>query len=214
MTAMLRWPSPRLLRGAEINDRALIASHWSSSIGQPPGARSAMMGGNALDAFGYQIAGHRVADVAQTEDTDHPLALVDHRQPADLQLFHVPYRLGEVIVLPAAMDALGHHIPRGRAARIEAVLRQAFADDVAVGHHANKLVVLPDGNRADIMLTHQFREFGDRGVRTDPLHALMHRDLDFHLLLPSRFGITASHMPELFFARLFQLGFLLAKVGL
>jgi hypothetical protein len=34
----------------------------------------------------------------QTEDADHPLALVDHWQPADLQCLHVPHRLGEVVV--------------------------------------------------------------------------------------------------------------------
>jgi hypothetical protein len=63
---------------------------------------------NALDPFGQEIAGRRMADVAQTKDADHPLALVDHRQPADLERLHVPYRLGEVVVLPAAMDARGH----------------------------------------------------------------------------------------------------------
>jgi hypothetical protein len=31
------------------------------------------------------------------------------------------------------MDPWGHHIARHRAAGIEAILRQAFADDVAVG---------------------------------------------------------------------------------
>jgi hypothetical protein len=46
-----------------------------------------------------------MADVAHTEDADHPPAFVDHRQPADLQLLHMAHRLGEVIVLPAAMDA-------------------------------------------------------------------------------------------------------------
>ncbi len=64
-----------------------------------------------------------MAEVAQTKDADHPLALVDHRQPADLERLHVPYRLGEVVVLPAAMDARGHHIARRRAAGIEAILR-------------------------------------------------------------------------------------------
>ena len=33
----------------------------------------------------------------------------------------MPYRLSEVIVLPAAMDTCGHHIARRRAAGIEAV---------------------------------------------------------------------------------------------
>src|ERR1700682_6631765 len=94
---------------------------------------SVVMGRNALNAFGQQITGRRMADVAQTEDADHPLALVDHWQPADLQCLHVPHRLGEVIVLPAAMDAWGHHIACRRAASISCP---------APSHHADELVVV------------------------------------------------------------------------
>jgi len=69
------------------------------------------MGRNAPDALGQQIiTGRGMADVTQTDDADHPLALVHHRQPAELQLLHVMHRLCEVIVLPATMDAFGHHI--------------------------------------------------------------------------------------------------------
>jgi hypothetical protein len=42
------------------------------------------MRGNALNPFGEQIAGRRTAEVAQTENADHPLALVYHRQSAHL----------------------------------------------------------------------------------------------------------------------------------
>src|SRR5580704_17884562 len=135
---------------------------------------------NKPDAFGKKITGRRIADVAQTEDANHPLALVDHWQPADLQRLHVPYRLSEIIVIPTAMNAWGHHLARRRATGIEVVLRQPFADDVAVGHHADQAVVLSNRNGAYIMLTHQFREFSDRGVRTDPIDALVHRFFDFH----------------------------------
>src|SRR5262249_25128564 len=44
-------------------------------------------------------------------------------QPADLERLHVPYRFGQVVIIPAAMDARGHHIGCRRAADIEAVLR-------------------------------------------------------------------------------------------
>ena len=90
------------------------------------------MGRNALDGFGQLIISRRVADIAQTEDADHSFALVDHRQPSDLQVLHVPYRLGEVIVLTATMDFSGHHITRRSAERIEVVLCQSFADDVTI----------------------------------------------------------------------------------
>src|SRR6202035_3255559 len=116
----------------------------------------------------------------QTDHADHPLALVDHRQPADLQRLHVVDRLGEVIVLPATMDAFGHHIARHRAASIEAVARKPFADDVAVGHHPDQSVVLSNRNAADVMCPHQFREFGDRGVGADPVDTLVHYVFDFH----------------------------------
>ncbi len=98
---------------------------------------SVVMGRDALDAFGQQATGGRMADVAQAEDADHPLALVDDRQPADVQDLHVIHRPGEVIVLPAAMDTWGHHIARRGTLGIEAVISQSFADDVAVGHHAD-----------------------------------------------------------------------------
>jgi hypothetical protein len=45
-----------------------------------------------------------MADIPETEDSYHPFVLVDDRQPANVQLFHVPHRLGEVIVITATMD--------------------------------------------------------------------------------------------------------------
>ena len=64
----------------------MISPHSPGGGLRPPGEWHhvclVVMGRNALDAFGQQIAGRRMADVAQTEDADHPLALVDHRQPA------------------------------------------------------------------------------------------------------------------------------------
>ena len=90
-----------------------------------------VVGRNALDAFGQQITGRRMADVAQSEDADHPFALVDHRQPARLQLLHVPHRFGEVIVIAAAMDAWGHHIPRRRESNY-VVVRMAALFDFAI----------------------------------------------------------------------------------
>src|SRR6478752_5223222 len=121
-----------------------------------------------------------MADIAQTEHAGHPLAFVDHRQPAKLQLLHVMHCLCEVIVLSATMDALGHHIAGCRAAGIEVVARKPFADDVAVSYHPDQSVVLPDRNTADVMPSHQFREFGDGGVGADPIDTLVHNVFDFH----------------------------------
>ena len=52
-----------------------------------------------------RLSGPGASDVVPAEDANHPLIFVDHRQPADLQLFHVRGRLLEVIILSAAMDA-------------------------------------------------------------------------------------------------------------
>jgi hypothetical protein len=81
------------------------------------------MSRNALGPFGQQIARRRTAEVAQTKNSDHPLALVDHGQSAHLKLLHVPHCLGEVIIIPTAMDARRHNVQRRRAAGIEAILR-------------------------------------------------------------------------------------------
>src|SRR6185436_1016889 len=121
-----------------------------------------------------------MADVAQADHADHPPALVDHRQPADLQRLHVMHRLGKVIILPAAMDAVGHHVARLGAAGIETVAGKPFADDVAIGHHPDQPVVLPDRNAADIVRSHQLCDFGDGRVGADPVDALVHRVFDFH----------------------------------
>src|SRR3990170_162876 len=69
-----------------------------------------VVAGNASGPLGYQFLWRRAADVAEAEHADHSLALVDHRQSPDLQLLHVLNSLGEIVVLPAAMNAGGHDI--------------------------------------------------------------------------------------------------------
>src|SRR5262249_54909457 len=59
-----------------------------------------------------------MADIAKTENTYHSFVLIDDWQPTNLQLFHVPHCLGEIIVLAAAVDFVSHHITRRSAARI------------------------------------------------------------------------------------------------
>src|SRR5262245_1936743 len=152
--------------------------HLSIARGNEPSA-SVMMGRYALDVLGQQTIRRYAADVAKTKDADHPLALVDHWQPADFQFLHVPHCLVEVVILATAMDAGCHHIARGQVGRI-ALLGQSFAYDVAVRHHANELIVISDWNGSDIVLAHQFRELDDWGVGANPLNALVHRFFDLH----------------------------------
>jgi hypothetical protein len=45
-------------------------------------------------------------------------------------------------------------------AGVELVLRQSFADDVAVGHHTDQTIILPDRNGADVVIAHQFSKLG------------------------------------------------------
>ena len=72
------------------------------------------MSGDALDVLRQQIVWREVADIAQRKHPDHPLAFIDHRQSADFKRLHVPHRLGEIVILAAAMDAWRHHVSRGR----------------------------------------------------------------------------------------------------
>src|SRR5262249_4694438 len=44
----------------------------------------------------------------------------------------------------------------------------------------DETVVLSDRNSADIVLAHQFSQFGDRSIRANPVDALVHRVFDFH----------------------------------
>src|SRR5262249_10506227 len=115
-----------------------------------------------------------MTDITQTEDANHPLTFVDYRQPADLQLLHVPNSFGEIIVLPAAMNAWRHDVTRGGALRIEVVLGQPFANDVAVSHHADQLVVLSNGDGSDVIFKHDLREFSHRRIWTNPIDACVH----------------------------------------
>src|SRR6266702_927192 len=101
---MLRVAShPNRSLGSSARVRNAVGAHqWITALrpagSLPPGeciTRVSVVGRNVFDPLRYQITGRRMADVAQTEDADHPLALVDHRQSADLQPFHVLHRLGE-----------------------------------------------------------------------------------------------------------------------
>src|ERR1700730_11957777 len=53
-------------------------------------------------------------------------------------------------------------------------------EHVSVGHHTDEMIVLSDWNSADIVLAHQFCQFGDRSIRANPVDALMHRLFNFH----------------------------------
>lgn len=68
----------------------------------------------------------------------------------------MPHRLAEVVIVPTAVDAWSHHITCHRAVGIEAILCQAFTDDVAVSHHSDQPVVLANRNGAYIMLRINF----------------------------------------------------------
>src|SRR5262249_8530427 len=183
-SAQSRQPRPSLVKQESITSasdyRRDSAPEWPEGCPARGGIRYSMVSRDSLDAFGHQVPRRRMADVAKRNDADHPLALVDDRQPADFQLLHVLHSLGEIIVLRAAMDAFAHDIACRRAARIEAVLRQSITDNVAVGHHADELVVLSDRNGANVMLTHELGDLHEWRLRTDPLDALVHHFLDFH----------------------------------
>src|SRR5262245_58941908 len=141
---------------------------------------------HALDILRGELDGGGLADIAETDHAYHPLALVDDRQPADLQGLHMVDRFREFIVVTAAVDALGHYIARGHLGGVEVAAREALADDVAVRHHPDQMIVLADRDRADIVRLHQPCNFSDWSVGADPVDSLMHHVLDFHEGPPSQ----------------------------
>src|SRR5215475_14570786 len=100
------------------------------------------------------------------------------------------------------MNAWRHHVSRGRAVHIKTILRQTFANDITVGDHADQPIILANWDGADVVRAHQFSEFGDRGIRADPLDALVHCFFYFHADLPTRsvawiFSRQVSDLPSL-----------------
>jgi hypothetical protein len=65
------------------------------------------------------------------------------------------------------------------------------------------------------VLTHQFRELGDRGVRTNPLDALVHRVFDFHggplLLELGAFDAMPEPIPTVLLFQVYRGAVLIAK---
>ena len=94
-----------------------------------------------------------MADAAQAYAADHPLALVDHWQPADLQCLHVPHRLGESSRQQWMPGVITSRAAAPRASKLSCANP---SDNVAVSHHADQLVVLSNRNGAYIMLTLNF----------------------------------------------------------
>src|SRR5258708_6439685 len=145
------------------------------------GIRNAKDSPKRADAF-KQMAktfGVTVKDIFWTQGRYDIVTIVE--APDESAAMSLNLSLGALgIVRTATMDAFGHHIARHRAASIEVVARKPFADDVAVGHHPDQSVVLPNRNAADVMLPHHFREYGDRGVGADPVDTLVHHVFDFH----------------------------------
>ena len=115
MEPMSSGPKPRRFHILVARTSEQMAALLLVFVAVAPHVFSGVMRRNAPGAFRHEIARRRIADVAQAEDADHAPALVDHRQSAHLKLLHVPHRLGEVVVVPAAMDARGHHVAHRRA---------------------------------------------------------------------------------------------------
>src|ERR1700751_5222328 len=67
--------------------------------------RISVMRRNAPDTLRHKLGAGGLADIAEADHANHALALVDDWEPADMQLLHVMHRLGEIVVLAAAMDA-------------------------------------------------------------------------------------------------------------
>src|SRR5262249_47525590 len=90
------------------------------------------------------------------------------------------------------MDAWRHNVSCGRAVQIKTILHQTVANDVTVGDHADQPVILANWDGADVVRAHQSSEFGDSGIRADPLDPLVHCVFDFHADLLGGVGCTCD----------------------
>src|SRR5579862_6612343 len=102
------WPLQRRLSAGALAAGSGLAD--GCELPEPPAC--SVMRRNASDTFRHKLGAGELADIAKADHADHAPALVDDREPPDVQLFHVMHRLGEIVVLAAAMDAGRHHVPR------------------------------------------------------------------------------------------------------
>jgi hypothetical protein len=115
-----------------------------------------------------------VAQVAQRHDA-HELAVpIDHRQPANLLFTHFLQHVTQVLVVPAALHFRRHELTSRALHDILVACRQSADHKVTVSDHAEQLLVLHDGNRADVFIAHDARHISQPRLRRNRLYVRSH----------------------------------------
>jgi maleylpyruvate isomerase len=94
--------------------------------------------------------------VAQRDDADHGLLLVQHRNAADLHVAHLAEYLVHGLVGPAGAHVGAHHVADHGAAGSLAG-RGGAHGDVAVGDHADQPAAVEHGDGAHVEFIHHLR---------------------------------------------------------
>src|SRR5690606_29817115 len=117
--------------------------------------------------------------ITEAQNSDHALVLIDDRQAADLMLLHDPDRIINFFAIAAINDAARHDVA-SRHSRTLHALRDAAADDVTISNHSNQPIILPDGERTNVLVTHELGDLDDRCAGLYPVHAWVHGVFHFH----------------------------------
>src|SRR6188474_2915652 len=123
--------------------RARSGSRSSSRTGEPARA----LRRDLLDETTRRLGPRRTRDVGLGEDPDEA-PVGDDRQPANLLGGHSLNRIVERLVRRRNDGVVRAHVRDRDLVRIE-IPGDDVQDEVAVGHHADELVAVDDGERAD-----------------------------------------------------------------
>ena len=146
-----------------------------------------MLGSGRADAF-QRLAGGLVvgltSEVAEADDSNQPLLLVNHRQAAHLRLAHLAGGLLDMLFGLRRDDAGRHQLAHQRVRTV--AQRNAAHRNVAVGDDADQALTIGDRDRAGVRLQHETGRIARLLIRTHRFNVGGHdfRDLHGRLLVP------------------------------
>src|SRR5215475_2754619 len=132
--------------------------------------------------------------IAEGNDTDEALLVIEYRQPTDLLIGHGLSKITDLIALEAVLDLSTHHVA-DTGVRTEA-LGDPSDSDIAVRDHSHQTLVVADRQHADVAFLHldgDVTQFLTWACETDiPCHHFT----DFHpFLLSSRRYLLGNGSP-------------------
>src|SRR5215472_13149280 len=120
--------------------------------------------------------------IAEGNDTDEALLVIEYRQPTDLLIGHGLSKITDLIALEAVLDLGAHHVA-DTGVRTEA-LGDPSDSDIAVRDHSHQTLVVADRQHADVAFLHldgDVTQFLTGACETD---ISCHHFTDFHRVSP------------------------------